>query len=60
LHVGLPHAELPTRVAELQPTTPDEQPPFPSYGHALLHLLLSLANPRVGAQWHTADARRGL
>jgi fatty acid desaturase len=54
LHVGLSHAELPLRAAELLPTTPEEQPPFPSYRHAMLDVLRSLADPRVGAQWHTS------
>ncbi|MFN0076001.1 MAG: fatty acid desaturase family protein [Prosthecobacter sp.] len=54
LHVGLSHAELPQRAAELLPTTPDERPPFPSYRHAMLDVLRCLADPRVGAQWHTS------
>ena len=52
LHLGLPHSELPNRVAEIMPTNPEERPPFPSYGYALLDLFRSLADPRVGAQWH--------
>ena len=55
LHMGLPHAELPQRAAELTPQTAAENHPFPSYRHALLHLLRSLADPRVGAQWRTTD-----
>lgn len=51
LHMGLPHAELPPRAAELAPQTADENHPFPSYRHALRHLLRSLPDPRVGAQW---------
>ncbi len=54
LHVGLNHAELPLRAHELLPATPDEQPPFPSYRHAMLDMLRSLMNPRVGAHWHTS------
>ena len=53
LHMGLPHAELPQRASELTPQTADENHPFPSYRRALLHLLRSLADPRVGAQWRT-------
>ena len=53
LHMALPHAELPQRAAALAPQTDDEIHPFPSYRHALLHLLRSLADPRVGAQWRT-------
>jgi fatty acid desaturase len=57
-HAGLPHAELPQFAAELQPKSPDERSPFPSYRHALLDLLRSLADPRVGAQWRTAKPDR--
>ncbi len=52
-HSGLPHAELPHFAAELAPKNPGEVAPFPSYWHALMHLLRSLADPRAGAQWHT-------
>ena len=55
LHLSLPHAELPLRVAELEPQTPEEIHPFPSYRHALLHLLRNLADPRVGAQWRASS-----
>ena len=55
LHVGLPHAELPGLASELQPSTPEERPPFPSYRHAMLDMLRSLANPRVGAQWRASE-----
>jgi hypothetical protein len=55
---GLPHAELPQHVGALVPTTPDEQCPYPSYRHALLDLLRSLTDPRVGAQWRTATPSR--
>jgi fatty acid desaturase len=56
LHVGLPHAELPRLAPELEPRHPDEIHPFPSYRRALLHLLRSLADPRVGAQWHRSSS----
>ncbi len=52
MHVGLPHAELPRLAPELEPKHPDEIHPFPSYRHAMLHLIRSLADPRVGAQWN--------
>jgi fatty acid desaturase len=51
---GLPHAELPGRVDALNPQTPEERPPFRSYGHAFQDLLQNLADPRVGAQWREA------
>ena len=53
LHVGLPHAELPRRASELTPQTADEIHPFANYRRATVHLLRSLADPRVGAQWRT-------
>ncbi len=55
LHVGLPHAKLPQRVDSILPATPDDRPPFPSYGHALVDVLRSLADPRVGAQWQRTE-----
>jgi fatty acid desaturase len=54
-HAGLPHAELPQRVSELEPKTPDEVCPFPSYRHAFVHLFRSLRDPRAGAQWLKAS-----
>jgi len=50
-HAGVPHAELPQFTSELEPKNPGEVSPFPSYRHALMHLLRSLADPRAGAQW---------
>jgi fatty acid desaturase len=58
IHTGLTHAELPARASSLNPTHPDELPPFPSYRHALWHLLHELRDPRVGAQWRTEEASR--
>ena len=55
MHVGLPHAELPRLSPELAPKTPEEIHPFPSYRSAMLHLIKSLADPRVGAQWRTSS-----
>ena len=53
---GLPHAELPAHVSELEPRNPGETAPFLSYRHALIHLFRSLADPRVGAQWRTVSS----
>lgn len=53
-HVGLPHAELPKLASELHPTNEDEVSPFPSYRHALGHLLQSLKDPKVGPQWRSS------
>ncbi len=57
LHMGLTHAELPHRAPELAPQTDEEIHPFPSYRHALGHLIRNLADPRVGAQWRTTAYR---
>lgn len=54
LHVGLPHSELPSRVKELAPVAQEDLPLFPSYRHAVWHLLRHLADPKVGAQWRRA------
>lgn len=55
LHVGTPHAELPRLADQLTPATPEEIHPFPSYRHALVHLIRNLADPRVGAQWRESS-----
>ena len=52
---GLPHSELPQHVASLEPKKPDERMPYPSYRYALLDLMRSLADPRVGPQWRTVE-----
>jgi fatty acid desaturase len=54
LRAGVPHAELPMRVADLTPNSPGELAPFLSYRHAMRDLLRSLANPRAGTQWKVA------
>jgi fatty acid desaturase len=53
---GLPHSVLPQHVAALEPKTPDERTPYPSYRYALLDLMRSLADPRVGPQWRAVDS----
>ncbi len=57
IHVGLPHAELPSRASSLAPKLADENHPFPSYRHALMHLLRNLPDPRVGAQWRSSSLK---
>lgn len=52
---GIPHAELPAHASELQPRTPEELAPFPSYLHALVHLGRNLPDPRVGSQWRSVS-----
>ena len=48
---GLPHPELPQHAQALEPTVPEERPPFPNFRAAVYDLLINLPNPRVGAQW---------
>lgn len=48
---GLAHPELPRHKAALEPTVPEERPPFRSFSAAVYDTFISLANPRVGAQW---------
>ncbi len=48
---GLPHSVLPLHVEKLQPKNPGERLPYPSYRNALIDLMRSLADPRVGSQW---------
>jgi hypothetical protein len=42
----------------LDPKIPGEQMPFLSYRHALVDLIRSLADPRVGPQWRTVESAR--
>jgi fatty acid desaturase len=53
---GIPHAELPLFTSALEPKSPDEMAPFPSYWHAFKHLFRNLGNPRVGSQWLTTTS----
>jgi fatty acid desaturase len=53
---GIPHAELPLFASALEPKSPDEVAPFPSYWHAFKHLFRNLADPRVGSQWLTTTS----
>jgi fatty acid desaturase len=48
---GLPHPELPVHADALEPKVEQERPPFRTFGAALQDLLVTLADPRVGAQW---------
>jgi len=53
---GLPHAVLPQYAERLEPKNPGERRPYPSYRNALLDLIRSLANPRVGPQWRAVES----
>ena len=48
---GLSHPELPQHAEVLEPTVPEESPPFHTYRAALHDLFVHLPDPRVGAQW---------
>jgi fatty acid desaturase len=48
---GLPHPELPRHAAALEPSSPEDRPPFRSFGAAVYDTFINLADPRVGAQW---------
>ena len=48
---GMAHPELPRYTAALEPTTPEERPPFPNYRSAFQDLIVQLPDPKVGAQW---------
>jgi len=52
---GLPHSVLPQHLEKLEPKKPDDQIPYTSYRYALVDLMRSLANPRVGPQWRTVE-----
>jgi fatty acid desaturase len=48
---GLPHPELPRHAVALEPTAPEERPPFRSFTAAVWDLIINLPDPKVGAQW---------
>jgi fatty acid desaturase len=50
-YARLPHAVLPELSSILQPPEPGEIPPFPNYRSAILDMITSLSDPRIGAQW---------
>lgn len=51
LRAGLPHHELPRHAASLTPVEAGDVAPFPNYRSAILHLLRTLSDPRVGSHW---------
>jgi len=55
-HAALPHSVLPQYTSVLEPKIPDEPKPYPSYRHALVHLIRNLADPRVGSQWRRVES----
>jgi fatty acid desaturase len=55
---GVPHSVLPQYLEKLEPKIPDDRTPYPSYRYALVDLMRSLADPRVGPQWRTVGTAR--
>lgn len=51
LRAGLHHYELPHHAASLTPVEEGEVAPFPNYRSAILHLVRTLRDPRVGSHW---------
>ena len=55
-YARLPHMVLPEFADDLIPSNPPaEREPFPTYRHAMLDMLPTLLDPKVGAQWLKAD-----
>ena len=50
-YARLPYAVLPEFADDLEPAGPPERAPFPNYSRALLDMLPSLLDPKVGSQW---------
>jgi fatty acid desaturase len=50
-YARLPYAVLPEFADVLEPAGPPERAPFPNYTWALLDMLPSLLDPKVGSQW---------
>jgi ABC-type phosphate/phosphonate transport system substrate-binding protein len=60
-YARLPHAALPEFTDDLEPAGPPELPPFLTYRQALLDMLPSLLDPKVGSQWlKERDEDRGM
>lgn len=57
---GLAHYELPAHVEDLEPKAPGERPPFQSYAQAMIDLIRSLADPKVGIQWLQDERSTGV
>jgi fatty acid desaturase len=51
IYARLPHAVLPELSAMLLPPAQGEIRPFPNYRSALRDMIMSLHDPRIGAQW---------
>jgi fatty acid desaturase/ABC-type phosphate/phosphonate transport system substrate-binding protein len=57
-YARLPHAALPGFTDDLEPAGPPELPPFLTYRQALLDMLPSLLDPKVGSQWLNSQTLR--
>jgi fatty acid desaturase len=53
-YARLPYNVLPEFADDLEPAGPPERAPFPNYSRALLDMLPSLLDPKVGSQWLNA------
>jgi fatty acid desaturase len=53
-YASLPQVVYPEFADVLVPTAPEETAPYANYRQALWHMLKSLPDPRVGAQWQRA------
>jgi len=58
-YARLPHAALPEFSDDLQPAGPPELPPFLTYRQALLDMLPTLLDPKVGNQWLNSQTVEG-
>ena len=52
---GMPQSNMPRYAAEMTPRKAGELAPYCSYRSAMWDMIRTLGDPRVGAQWHTAD-----
>jgi len=58
-YARLPHGVLPEFSDDLRPAGPQELPPFLTYRQALLDMLPSLLDPKVGSQWLNSQTVEG-
>jgi fatty acid desaturase len=58
-YARLPHAALPEFTDDLEPAGPPERWPFLTYRQALLDMLPSLLDPKVGSQWLNCQRDEG-
>ncbi|KAB2641684.1 MAG: fatty acid desaturase [Verrucomicrobia bacterium] len=54
LKMALPHDQLPSHAALLDPTAEGDVAPFPNYRSAVMDLLRNLSDPKSGSHWPAA------